>query len=284
MTNYETIINNYITKHNITKDNVDHVLRSIGYPSFFNDITIGCLGLRRHDETKSQQTTSALLYVPETVKNTLLSNFNIIYISNLYFGIIASGKIEFNYENFHVFLEELFTLRTKLKKEFIINHDPYIELKIYIIKIYMNCVYGMIDNSSSIISTKIYNPRELIVETARNIMLKTISFFINKTIPIYYVNIDELFIPHIDDTILCDAINFFKSNLNTYTNISISGICNENTSLHGYILSKKQFIICNADKTRTMGLKLVDNDKVLVENKKYFGRNYKDIFPEYAIW
>lgn len=51
-----------------------------------------------------------------------------------------------------------------------------------------------------------------------------------------------------------------------------------------YILAKKKLIRAPSQGSKVQGLDTVNNDTTLLQNKKFFGRNYKDVFPEYALW
>lgn len=281
---YKEVICRYIDAHKITKENCENVLKNVGYIEFFNDITVGCLGEPNTINKKKQQTTSAIIYFPELAKERLISNFDVVYVTNLYYGIISNGCLGFNYYNYSHFLEFLFDLRCSLKKKLMKNYDEETELISYLIKIYMNVVYGMLDNPSSVISTNKVNPREFIVSQAKQVILELVSFFINKSCPIFYIDCDEIFVPHVGSDNLEEAKKYFKKNMDAYTNTKVStvSIDDVDTNLFGYMTGKKKMIY--GQKIRTMGFKKIDTAKLLVQNKKYFGKTYKDVFPEYAIW
>lgn len=287
MVNYENVIIDYINAHNITKENVDNVIKSVGYITFFNDITVGCLGQPKTVHKKRQQTTSAIVYLPDLVKERLITNFSIVYVSNLYYGIMSNGFIKFNYETYPLFLEILFNLRKELKTRILEGEsDEHTELVQFIIKIYMNVVYGMLDNATSVLSSEMYNPREYVVTQSIKVLLEVISFFFNKSCPLYHINIDDMFVPYVDDNQLIELKKHFKKNAKSYINTKVSSvdILEQERNLTGYIKSKRKMIYGPADTMTVNGLRKVDDQKLLIENKKYFGRNHRDIFPEYAIW
>jgi len=287
MDNYESVIIDYINDHNITAENIFNVIKYEGYVNFFNDITIGCLGQPNIVHNKRQQTTSSIVYLPELVKERLITNFSIVYISHLYYGIMSNGFMPFNYSEYSVFLESLYNLRMSLKKRINENvADKQTKVVEKVIKMYMVSVYGMLDNSSSILSSEITNPREFVVKKSIEVLLEMVSFFANKSCPVYYINIDEMFVPYVDGTLLKELQQYFQKNGSKYTNVKISNvnIDDENRNLTGYILAKRKMMYGDSDSINVKGFRKVDNKKLLVQNKKYFGRNYKDIFPEYAIW
>lgn len=269
---------NYIEEHNLHED-LDSKLQKIGYVNFFNDLTTVCLGEPNFTHEKYNQTSSSLVYLSEEAKEKLLSDLDVIYVSRLYYGIKLNGQMKFNYPNFTEFLEALVMERVKLKKEACKQNQSMIQL----IKIYMNLVYGMLDNPESILTCEMDNPREYIAKTAKIIMATIAQFFINKSKPIYYIDTDEMFVPHLTDEEFGNLKKFFVEKCGSLINTTISNIFIEphEKSAHAIIFTKKRYIL--TDRVRAQGLKRADDNKILLENKKYFGKHFREIFPEYII-
>jgi hypothetical protein len=284
---YDAEFTHYIEQNELTLENFEKFLTEKGYVKFFNDITYSCLGNAQTLNKNPTKTTAALVYLPDMVKEKLITNFDILYVTQLYYGILTKGQLKFNYPNYENFLKELVALRIYLKKQMSDsnNHNDN-QLKNILIKTYMNIVYGMLDKSESLIESELENPREYIVETSKQVMLTIVSFFLNKSMPIYYLDTDEIFVPHMTSTIKDELVQYFEKECGTIIDTAISTVVvdDDETNISAYILAKKKMIVANGKRTRTVGLDKVADEKVLVQNKKFFGRNYKDIFPEYALW
>lgn len=270
---------NYIEKHNLTIKNIDSKIKDIGFVSFFNELTIACLGTPNFTHQKHNQTSTSLVYLSDEAKEKLICDLDVIYVSNLYYGIMLNENMRFNYNNYKEFLETLYIERNKLKREAYKQNQTLI----YIIEMYMNLVYGMIDKPESIITCDMDNPREYITETAKTVMVNIVDFFINKAKPIYYIDTDEMFIPSLTDEEFDNLKQFFNERCNKLINTTVSTITIDTTDKQAYaiIFAKKKYILTNSAKTQ--GLKITDDNKILVENKKYFGKHYRDIFPEYTL-
>lgn len=286
MTNYNNIFDDYIKNNNLTLDNVTMKLEKIGYVSFFNDITTACLGQPSIIHPKKQNKTSkALIYIPTNVKERVVMGFDMIYVSILYIGIMTNGKMQFNYPNYENFIINLVELRKNLKQDALNNTNN--QLKIYLIKIYINSLYGMIENSNSVISSGLNSPREYIVNTSKNIIAIISSWYLNKSKPIYYIDTDAIFVPTMSPSEFSELKLYFNEKSNGLINCNISNLTiDENEkNVSAYIIDKKKwFTVRNNDgRIGIEGISLADNNAILIENKSFFGRNFENIFPEYNI-
>lgn len=286
--NYESVFDDYIETHKLSNDTfvVDTFIKDIGYLNFFNDITRQCLGEIKTAKREPTKTSGALVYMPDAVKDKLVQNFDVLYVTQLYYGIIAKGDMKFNYPNYEEFLKELVALRLELKKRYVESKDGDDALKNILIKIYMNIIYGMLDKPESLVNSQIENPREFVIETSKKVMLTLVSFFLNKSMPIYYMDTDEIFVPHMDEKIRDDLTAFFEKECKEYIDTTLSTVTVDDNeqNMCAYILAKKKLIRAPSNGSKTQGLDSVNNDTALLQNKKFFGRNYKEIFPEYALW
>lgn len=284
---YERVFSDYIEAHQINKFNFEDVLKDIGYVDFFNDITTKCLGFPKDDFKKTKRVTSTLVYLPDEVKEKAILNIDMLYVSQLYLGIMTNGHIKYNYPNYKQFLESLMVLRKSYKSQMDLKCNDKLFVMNVLIKTYMNVVYGMLDKNESVISCDIDNPREYITETSKRVMLTVASFFLNKSKPIYYIDTDEIFVPTMNAETIGILKEYFKRECSEYINMDISDVMleDDNVDVIAYIIGKKKMIIGKNDKLKIKGMPISNNDKkILLQNKKFFGRNYKDIFPEYAIW
>lgn len=287
--NYESKITAFINENDLNYDALEEQLKNKGVLNVFNDITTRCLGSLNATESKNKlKTTSALVYLPKNSTECMIKSFNKVYVSSLYLGIICNDEMEFNYKNYKAFLVELFNLRTKLKKDLKTNKNKIIEreilVKIYIIKFYLNSIYGMLDNPESVITTSKIDSREYITNKAKEVILELISFFLNNSLPVYYVDTDEIFIPTIPDSLKDEAIAKFIEK-NKFINHSISKVVFENCEDQLVIIfGKKRMLECDLHKSKIKGnVKCVKNDDVFKENKLFFGEFYQNVFPEYAL-
>ncbi len=286
--NYESVFDNYIEKHNLTNETfvIDTFIKDVGYLNFFNDITRECLGEVEPTNRAPTKTSGALVYMPDSVKDKLVQGFDVLYVTQLYYGIIAKGDMKFNYPNYEQFLKELVALRIELKKRYAESKDGNDALKNILIKIYMNIIYGMLDKPESLVNSQIENPREFVIETSKKVMLTLVSFFLNKSMPIYYMDTDEIFVPHMDQKTKADLAAFFEKECKEYidTTLSTVAVDDNEQNMCAYILAKKKLIRAPSSGSKAQGLDTVSIDATLLQNKKFFGRNYKEIFPEYALW
>lgn len=286
MTNYNNIFDDYITNNNLTLDNVTMKLEKIGYVSFFNDITTACLGQTSIIHPKKQNKTSkSLIYIPNNVKERVVMGFDMLYVSVFYIGIMTNGKMQFNYPNYEEFIINLVELRKNLKHDALNNTNN--QLKIYLIKIYINSLYGMIENPNSVISSGLNSPREYIVNTSKNIIAIIASWYLNKSKPIYYIDTDSIFVPTMSPSEFSELKLYFNEKSNGLINFKISNLTiDENEkNVSAYIIDKKKwFKVHNNDGYFDIkGISLADNNAILIENKSFFGRNFENIFPEYNI-
>ena len=286
MTNYNNIFDDYIKNNNLTLDNVTMKLEKIGYVSFFNDITTACLGQTSIIQPKKQNKTSkSLIYIPNNVKERVVMGFDMLYVSVFYIGIMTNGKMQFNYPNYEEFIINLVELRKNLKHNSLNNTNN--QLKIYLIKIYINSLYGMIENSNSVISSGLNSPREYIVNTSKNIIAIIASWYLNKSKPIYYIDTESIFVPTMSPSEFSELKLYFNEKSNGLINFKISNLTiDENEkNVSVYIIDKKKwFKVHNNDGYFDIkGISLADNNAILIENKSFFGRNFENIFPEYII-
>ena len=288
MNNYESVFDQYIETHQLTNKTfqIDDFVKNVGYINFFNDITAQCLGKVDRSERTPTKTTGALVYLPDSAKDKLIQHFDVVYVTQLYYGVLTSGKMKFNYPNFEQFLKDLVALRLELKKKYSTEKNEYDALKNTLIKVYMNIVYGMLDKPESMVVSGLENPREYVVEISKKVMLSLVSFFLNKSMPVYYVDTDEIYVPHMNQSTFVDLEAYFRKECEQYINIDISTVVIDDNEkdMSAYIFAKKKMIKSPYDKTKVCGVDVVSDETTLSQNKKYFGRNHKDIFPEYAFW
>jgi hypothetical protein len=116
------------------------------------------------------------------------------------------------------------------------------------------------------------------------------AFFLNRSIPVYYIDTDEFFIPKMDNKLFEELLKHYKDTCKGIMNMSIStlylnrGELDKNIAHFVIFSNKKKYIFGGVSYIKqTRGVPNVDNYRVLAQNKKYFGRNYDEIFPEYAI-
>ena len=211
---------------------------------------------------------------------------DILYVANLYVGVIISGNLKFNYPHYEDFLKNLINLRNTLKIKNKKTRNEKDMVIILLIKTYINSVYGMLDNTQSVVSSKLENPREYITETSKNIILNIVSFLLNKSIPVFYIDCDEIYIPKLTIQTIKDLKSNFKKECGAIIDTSISSVIIDDTITNkdAYIIDKKKMIVYDDNKCTATGLPLIDGERVLVQNKKFFGRNYTEIFPEYNLW
>jgi len=273
----------YIKENNLSKDNLDKQLQSIGYIHFFNSLTVTCLGEPEFTHDKYNETSSSLLYVPESTKELLIPSLDIIHISTLYIGIMTNSEIRYNYGNYKEFLIEILELRKQIKKDFYHNNDMHDETIQQLMKMYLNIVYGMIDKADSVLTVDMNNPRKYIVETSKKIMATVVSFYLNRSLPIYHINTDEIFAKHISTDEINELKKYYEYMCKDLINLNISKLeIDENEyGMIGMVIGQKKFWV--SKDIRVVGIKLVDDRSVLSNNKQYFGKNFREIFPEYTL-
>jgi len=264
--------------HNLTNGNLIDTLSNYGNIDFFNNITLSILDKPAftHDKNNSNNI-SALTYVPHSVKDKFVESVEIISFNNLYQGIIHN--MEFNYENYPKFLRLLFEVRKDLKKEYSETHNNLFDTTQMLIKLYLNMVYGMIDNERSILTSSNSTPRSYITKVGTEAVLTIVSFLLNKSYPIFYIDTDEIHTNKLTDADFNELDSLISKNLNNI-NTSITTIDRENEIRNAYYIAKKRFLIGNMN---SRGMKTPDINDILKENKKFFGHKYPDIFPEYRI-
>lgn len=271
---------NYAKDNNLNTQNCNDFLKSETYISFFNDITVSILGepLFTHDKTPA--TKGALVYMPHATKERFVDSIDILSINALYYGIL--GRLEYNYQNYTEFIKILKETRTNIKKEMMDNGvDETLNITQQLMKIYMNLIYGMIDNAQSVLTSSHSAPREFIVEESKKAILMVASFLVNKSLPIFYIDTDEIHTERLSDEILKELVEFYESECSKVIDTKISTLDRDNMrNISSYYVYKKRYITGDM---KSRGMKHVDRNEVLSENKKFFGENFPDIFPEYSL-
>jgi inorganic pyrophosphatase len=252
-------INNFLDSNNIKSITDLNNYISNERIKFFNTFTITSLGEPSFTHSKdSTNKIAPLLYMPGNTKEQFVNNLSIISINNLY--LLAMKKLEFNYSKFHDFIDELLLLRKQLKHK---NYKQY-ELEIIFIKYYVNSIYGMIDNTRSVLTSSADRPRELITLESQKIVFGIIETLLQHNCPVYYVNVDEIYTSLDDST---------RKLLNDNQIIDIE-------DSNAFFIAPKKLLI---GIRQIIGLKEVNEKEIIKENKHFFGNRYPDIFPEYAI-
>jgi len=270
----------YINKNQLTQTNYSEELNSISYVTFFNDITSTILGTPLYTHKKCPSTVSPITYIAESAKEMFISDIDILTINSMYYGVIT--RLEFNYENYSELLDNLFELRKIMKKRVFEDTSYDVNLVQSLIKLYLNLVYGMIDNAQSILTSANAAPRAYIVENSKKAILSITAFLINRGIPIYYIDTDEIHCGNIPQEQYIELQEYYDTITNEYIDTSSATLSkNSDGFTQGYYKAKKQFIL--SEKTRMHGLKEVNASNVKFDNKKYFGSTFPDQFPEYAI-
>lgn len=288
--NIENTLNAIIEKYELTVDNYSNRIKEIGYVDFFNTFTTSCLGTPTYEytlENKKGDLSAALIFLPDESSKKLIKEFDRIYISSLYLGVICNRHLCFNYENYIDFIKELVLLRKYYKQKILEDKtDTLNNLKQYIIKTYLNAIYGMIDNSDSCLRvTNEESPRKYITETGKDCILHVSSFLLNNSKPIHYIDTDEIFTGKLNTDLLNGLNEFYANSTDIKLDKTISKLELETErNCFCLIYSKKSFLISSYENSRIFGnFPYVDEIKTLNECKKYFGKKYQNIFPEYSI-
>lgn len=271
----------YVREHNLTSDNLTHYMQEKTYVTVFNDLTLENLGLPMFTHKKTPTTTGSLLYMPEAVRNKYVSCIDILTINSLYFGAIT--RLGYNYPNYTEFMTSLFVVRKQLKKQlFEEGMDEEIHVIQLLIKSYLNLIYGMIDNARSVLTSTHEAPREFVVENTKKAILTIVCFLINKGISVYNIETDEIHCSNISLENYVELQEFYTKECAEYIDTTVCTLSKDSKGFtSAYYISKKKYMIGN--ELKSIGLSLVKDSDILMENKKYFGKNYPDIFPEYTI-
>ena len=277
----EKVFIDYINDHNLTQLNYTEEISEISFVTFFNDITSDILGTPFFTHEKCSNTTSSLIYIAESAKEMFISDIDILTINSMYYGVIT--RLEYNYPQYNELLKDLFLLRKIMKKRAVEGNLPYdANLVQILIKTYLNLVYGMIDNARSILTSSHDTPREHIIESSKKAILSITAFLMNKGIPVYYIDTDEIHCGSISLEHYVALQEFYNLVTDEYVDTTIATISKDSDGFtNGYYKAKKQFVL--GEKTRVVGLKEVNDVNVKFDNKKYFGRTFPHQFPEYAI-
>ena len=288
---YEQVFEDYVVAHSITPYTYKEHLKEYGYMQFFNYITESCLGIIKDHHNNTPKTASSLIYLADIAKEKFIEDVDVVCVANLYAGIFTKGVLDFNYPDYEKFLVALYELRKEIKKKCMQENTELEITKQILVKQYLNMVYGAIDNDNSVLSCSMVNVRQYIAQQAKHVMLNVASFFLNKSIPMFYIDTDEIYVPRMDDDLFKELLNHFEETCGELTNTVISAPYLDRLEGMGYtdkqfviFSSKKKFVFGNVSALKeTRGFQSVDDQKVLAQNKKFFGRNYDEIFPEYAI-
>jgi len=272
------IFEDFTKTHGLTNGNLIDTLSNYGNIDFFNNITLSILDKPSFTHNKNNSNNiSSLTYVPHSVKDKFVSSVDIISFNNLYQGIMIN--MEFNYTNYPKLLNLLFEVRKDLKKEYFETRNNLFDTTQMLIKLYLNMVYGMIDNERSILTSSNNAPRSYITKVGTEAVLSIVSFLLNKSYPIFYIDTDEVH----TTKLLYEDFNELKmtiaQNLNNI-NTNITYIERETKITNAYYIAKKRFLIGDMN---NRGMKSPNLNEILKENRKFFGHKYPDIFPEYRI-
>lgn len=256
---------NYINKYNLNLDTpIVEQLRTIGFVNFFNEITISCLGepVSIFPITKDE-ISSVVLYAPPESKNIHIHNFDIIYVDRLYAGILTNGLLKYNYDGYENFITDLFNLRKELKQR---NDD----LLTCIIKCYLNSIYGVLNKPNCVLTSELYNPRNVISKYVKEIISNLANCFLMADKPIYYIRLDKLYIGNVDKEEFDSIYDNFKSISKHIFNFDVSDISHiklvKNSVLH---IDKKPEILNDYKYAYNID-NSIDNVNVLNANKIYF--------------
>jgi hypothetical protein len=275
-----SVFTKYIKDKELTQDNIYKKLQEMNYINFFNEITVNILGKPTYTHDKCTKTSQALTYIAESAEDRFIKNINILSINSMYQGSIT--RLNFNYDNYHQLLEQLINLRKKMKKSFLEDNNSEANLIQILIKSYVNLVYGMIDNSMSVLTSSNEKPREFVIENSKKAILSITAFLINKQIPVYYIDSDEIHCGDISQDNFMLLQEYYSTVTEEFIDTKVSKLDkNSDGFINGYYKSKNKFML--SEKTRMRGIKEVDIRKVKLDNKKYFGEIFPFQFPEYAI-
>lgn len=281
---YEENLDIFILKNDILLENFDNFLEEFGHVNFFNQLTIlffDTIKLEKKHSFKKTNIDDSFVYLAHNVKEMLVKHFDIISISQLYYSILLSDEIDYNFKKYKDFLIGIFNLYKKLENKKSNENARQLNLKIKILKTYMDIVPIMLNKPKSILSTKNQKQLDYFYDKCNKIMLCVVSFFLNKSVPVYYVDKNEIYVPHLKENINDELIKFLKMHHRTCidTNFTCMVIDENQLNINAYFLNKK---IITTTQKNTISM-VVDSD-VLLENKKFFGKYYEDIFPEYTLW
>lgn len=281
---YEENLDIFILKNDILLENFDNFLEEFGHVNFFNQLTIlffDTIKLEKKHSFKKTNIDDSFVYLAHNVKEMLVKHFDIISISQLYYSILLSDEIDYNFKKYKDFLIGIFNLYKKLENKKSNENARQLNLKIKILKTYMDIVPIMLNKPKSILSTKNQKQLDYFYDKCNKIMLCVVSFFLNKSVPVYYVDKNEICVPHLKENINDELIKFFKMHHRPCidTNFTFMVIDENQLNINAYFLNKK---IITTTQKNTISM-VVDSD-VLLENKKFFGKYYEYIFPEYTLW
>lgn len=275
------ILTDYVVKHDLTQNTIETYIKDKSYISFFNDLTVLMVGKPNYTHDKTNKTVSALVYIPKASKNKYVDSTSVISIDSFYMGVIS--KLTFNYPKYNDLLETLFHLRKSIKTG--LYFDGYDEIKNTVqilIKKYLNLVYGMINNTKSVLTSELDNPQQYIVRESKTAILMIIELLLNRGLPIYYVDTDEIHTGTVSNEIYTELNEYFTTEVSKVINTNISKISiDSNSFLSSYYVDKKKYLLGKDIEER--GLKRVVDKDVRKENKQYFGENYPEFFPEYTF-
>jgi len=280
MTNrIKEVFTSYINEYNLTTENLNTHITSVSHPTFFNNLTESILGKPTMECAADNSGISSLIYMPDSVKEKFTQATSIITINSFYIGIIQ--KMEYNYKQFPQLCEQLLLVRKETKSQ-LFNDMLNTELDTlqYMIKVYINIIYGMIDNPDSILRAKNHKPREFIVEESKKLILELVAFLLNNGNSIYYIDVDEIHTSPLNQNDINLLKDMFVNKCNKYINTTIATMDIENKA--SYYIMKKRYLTMDGH-TFNKGIKTIDNLKTSKENKNFFGKTYTELFPEYAI-
>ncbi len=140
----------------------------------------------------------------------------------------------------------------------------------------------MIDNAQSVLTSTHQAPREFIIEQTKFVILTIAAFLTNKGISIYNIETDEIHCDSISLETYVELQEFYLVECNKFIDVSKCSLTkDEDGFTSAYYINKKKYMI--GDKSRVKGLAEANKIEVLRENKQYFGKNFPEIFPEYAL-
>lgn len=272
---------NYVRVNNLTAENCHEFIQTETYTTFFNDLTIDNLKEPNFTHDKCPATKGSLVYMPDAVRNKYVPHIDIININSFYFGALV--RLDYNYDNYVEFIDELFKVRKDIKKR-IYNGDIGDGLNAIqiLIKVYLNLIYGMVDNAQSVLTSTHEAPREFIIEQTKFALLSVASFLTNKGVAIYNIETDEIHCASISLETYVELQEFYTVECDKYIDVSRCLLSKDEEGFtSAYYVAKKKYMI--GDKSRVKGLADANNEEILKENKQYFGQNFPEIFPEYAL-
>lgn len=215
--NVEIMLDGFIAFHELTNENYQRYVRTVGITYLMNDLSSRFLGhpntkypyVMEHTHTENILTPFTVCEIPDT--------YAIISFNNPYMAIMASKKIHLNYENFNETMEKVQTLLEYYERvtqecctDENVDHYRSCAFKLYILRQYFHNMPQMINLRGSSVKSVTPHPQDTIKQVFSDMLVTLAEFLKSRDVTVYRIHAGELVVSGVEAQVaMPDLVQFF---------------------------------------------------------------------------